>query len=101
MFHQQLDICAFFPVYHQVEVKKFLSWLLQDAKLDPNVMVGNKLPLDAALIFSWPKKTDKAEILCLLLQHGAKITLCTYSKEIDTTFLSIATLLAIEIGMVC
>ncbi len=89
-----VDLLPFLPHYTHSSVKTFLKWLLSEKKM---ILDEKMCMLDFVLNLSM-SSNYKADLLCLLLKHGAKIQYCT--KIDGTPFLGQASILAIEAGNV-
>ena len=95
----QLDITIFFPYFRSIQVRNFLTWVLVHGKAGLDMIKDKKYPLDAALELpsgNEAENTEKAKLLSLLIERGAKITNCTFPRRNKTTFLCIATEIAIQ-----
>ena len=92
-----ININTFFPFFSRREVVIFIKYLLHNHKVDFCKSETMKYPLDAALELHICSKL-KAELLCVLLEYGAQIKCCAFPKKEKSSFLCIATKLAIESG---
>ena len=92
-----ININKFFSFFSRSEVVIFIKFLLHNHKVNFCKSETMKYPLDAALELHISSKL-KAELICLLLEYGAQIKCCDFPKKEKSSFLCIATQLAIESG---